>query len=335
MLFCAGTNPPCPAQNAEQIVSVDQRDPAALGSLFAHHRDSAVERVFDVNAGLQPLWTFHGGAIYLDRVTEDSRVLMQNVASPGEQLNASDFDFDWTVGFDASITRRWWDNDGFEYRVLYSNQLDAGVSVPATATSLQINSSPPVFVPDVSQMNGRYETDLSSFEINYHHWIARYATGILGIRYAALDDDLDVLLTSAPVDAAYNVRTRNDLYGAQVGIIGGPRLCWSRAIVSGSAKLGVYGNDASHRSLLDTGAAQFPIRASADNLSWLAEANAQMELPLTRCLSLTAGYTVIWIDQVAIASDQLLRSDFFNGTGKSEKGTAVFHGVITALEWRY
>ncbi len=299
------------------------------------YRNVIIDRQFDVSAGLQPLWMFHAGVIHLDRVTEDSYSMMQNVSAASEQLNASDFNFDWTTGFEFDLISRWWDNDGIEFRVLSTTNLDASEQVPMTATSLQINASPPIFAPNVTQLHGRYRSEMSSWEFNYHHWIARYSTGIIGFRYINLDDDLGVTITSAPTNYDYSALTRNNLYGMQIGWLGGPRVCWGGIIVSAAAKGGVYANAVRHNAALDTGAIALPIRESNTNLSWMAEASLLAELPLTRCLSVTGGYTVLWFDQIAVASDQLPQSDFFNGSGYDDGGTALVHGAVGGIELRF
>ena len=315
--------------------SASAQDASLVARLLEAQHAAVNDRQFDVSAGLQPLWEFHGGVTILDRVTEDARILMQNVGNPGEQLSADDFNFDWTTGFEGSFIRRWWDNDGFELRFLTTGNVDSMVEVPSTATSLQINAATPIFAPDVTALLGDYETALSSVELNYHHWIAPYATGVIGLRYATLDDDLTILIDSTPEDFIYDVDTRNDLYGLQIGLLGGPRLGWTGLILTADARVGVYANDLRQRSSLDTGAVVLRVRESAENISWLAEAHARAELPITRHVSIRGGYSVYWIDQVAIASDQLLRSDFFTGTGKSKKGAALFHGALIAVELRH
>lgn len=309
--------------------------PASAQRWLPAFQDAQIDRRFDVENGLQPLWLFHAGATFLDRETEDNRILMQNAVDPSEQLNADDFDFGWTAGVEAGLVRRWWDNDGIELRMIHTSELDATANLTTAVASLQINSSPPVFAPNVSSVSGRYFTKLYSAEANYHHWLGRYASGIIGFRYAAVDDDLLVLVDSNPLDHRYTATTRNDLYGLQVGLLGGPRPCFGWMIVSGTAKVGVFGNDARHRAALDTGAVVLRINDSADNLSWMAEANAKAELPITHHLSITGGYTVMWLDQIAIATDQLPQSNFFTGTGHSERGTALFHGGVVAVELRY
>ena len=299
------------------------------------YRNVIIDRQFDVSAGLQPLWMFHAGVIHLDRVTEESYSMMQNVSAASERLNASDFNFDWTTGFEFDLISRWWDNEGIEFRMLSTTNLNASEQVPMTATSLQINASPPIFVPNVTQLNGRYRSEMSSWEFNYHHWIARYSTGMVGFRYINLDDDLGVTIASTPTNYDYTATTRNDLYGMQIGWLGGPRVCWGGIIVSAAAKGGIYANAARHHAALDTGTIAFPIRESNTNLSWMAEASLLAELPLTRYLSITGGYTVLWFDQIAVASDQLPQSDFFNGSGYDDGGTALLHGAVGGIELRF
>lgn len=272
-------------------------------------------------------------AVYMDRMTEDSLVLMQNTANLSEQLNAEDFDFSWNTGLDVSLLRRRWDDNAMELRYLDLGQLHADAFVLANANNLVFNSMPPVFFPNVQSIDSRYTSEVRSFEANYHFAVYDTIHYLAGFRYVGLHDDLTAILDANPQAFLYRATTRNNLYGAQVGVLGfqhGPicRSLWTSAF----AKIGVFGNDARHQSLIDTGVARLTVDDSDGNASWVGELGFVTQLPVTSRLSIHGGYSMLWLERIAIASDQMQVSDFFNSTGSDNRGDAIFHGAHVGIE---
>ncbi len=296
---------------------------------------STVEQFNAACAAMRPRWIARASAVYMDRVTEDSLVLMQNTADASEQLNANDFDFGWVTGLDLSLLRKSWDDTGYEVRYLGLRQLDAASVVDTNAVLLRIESAPPLFAPNVQSIQARYRSDLQGIEANYLYPMYDTLTVLAGLRYVALDDDLVVNLDSAPQDFLYTVSTRNDLYGIQIGAVGTPVVPFDGFLsITAFGKLGIYGNDARQRSRFDTGAANLLVHASADTSSFVGEAGIIARMQLTERLALFGGYNLVWLDRIAVASDQIAASDFFNGTGSNDRGSAVFHGANVTIELR-
>jgi hypothetical protein len=297
--------------------------------LANHHCDAACVSC----AALKPRWLARGSVVYMDRVTDDSRALMQNTANLSQQLNADDFDFGWSVGLDVSLMRKRWDNNGFEFRYLDLGQLDADTFVITNAASLMLNASPPVFVPNVQSIDARYTSDLYSFEANYHYWISDFVTYLAGFRYLGLDDDITAQLNADPQTFLYRASSRNDLYGFQVGVLGfPPGLLCGCLNTTAFAKVGVFGNAAEHHSLLDTGVANLRVDDSVGRTSWAGEIGITSAWPVTACVSVLGGYQMLWFERVAVASDQLMVSDFFDGVGMNDRGGAIFHGAYLGVE---
>ncbi len=278
--------------------------------------------------GLKPRWIARASALFMIRKRENSLVLFQNTANVAEQINADDFDFDYSVGFDLSLMRKTWDDNGFEIRYLDLGQLDAVATATSAAEIWSINSMPPVFAPDVQAVQASYDSDLFSVEANYHYWIYEGITLLGGLRYVSLNDDLTEILDAAPQTFTYDTSTRNDLYGAQVGINGAPdEPIFGCLVPAAFAKVGVFGNDARQRSLLDTGAASLAVHDSASRVAWVGELGISTELQLSRYVSILGGYSMLWLDNVAIGSDQVVVNDFFNSVGIDNRGSAIFYGA--------
>ncbi len=301
----------------------------------AANHDGGYDQCDAVCAVLKPRWLARGSAVYMDRLTADSLTLIQSTVNPSEQLNADDFNFDWVAGFDLSLTRKAWDDNAVEVRYLGFNSFDASAFAATGGNPVQIDSTPPVFASNVQSIDAHDSSDLFSIEANYQLAIYDSVTVSAGIRYLSFDDDLTSVLDANPQTFGYDVSTRNDLYGVQIGATSIPCApVFGCLWVSATGKAGIYGNDARQRSLLDTGAASLSINDSADNTAFVGEIGLSSRLPVGQCLSMIAGYSLLYLDNVAIASDQTSASDFFNGAGSDNDGYAVFHGIHLAIELR-
>ncbi len=52
---------------------------------------------------------------------------------------------------------------------------------------------------------------------------------------------------------------------------------------------------------------------------------------LTKNIAIRGGYRMLWIDSVALASDQVAATDFFSGTGIDVTGDVFYHGGFLGL----
>jgi hypothetical protein len=49
-------------------------------------------------------------------------------------------------------------------------------------------------------------------------------------------------------------------------------------------------------------------------------------------ISVFCGYRLMWLERVAIASDQIEDTDFFLGTGSDDRGRSIFHGANFGMQ---
>lgn len=284
--------------------------------------------------GLIPQWYANGSVLIMNRITKSSNVLMQDTTNPIRQLNADAFDFGWQGGLDLSIKRMRWDEKEFEIRFFGLEEMTASTSV-ATNGLVEVFSSPPVFAPEVNRIDARYTSDLYGIEANWHFVTYLPFKYLAGFRYLGFDDDLSTTLTTNTNPILYRTVTRNDLYGAQVGIRSVPDCAlldchW----LTWSAKAGIYGNDASQKSIF-TGTLGQRADDSADSTAFVGELELGFRYPLTQCFTLVAGYRLLILEQVAVGSDQLEKLNFFDGSGSNDHGNAIFHGASIGITFQH
>jgi hypothetical protein len=163
-----------------------------------------------------------------------------------------------------------------------------------------------------------------------------------GFRYLNLGEKLNIsaqrTVGDAVEDGTYNIRTTNNLFGAQLGA----RLRRSRGRFGWdtTGKAGIFGNAAEQTQSV-TDFPDFPLRptvsSSGGAVAFVGEINLSAFYRLTDIWGLRAGYNVMWIEGLALAPDQL---DFNfaaspSGNQLHDGGGMFLHGVNVGLEARW
>ena len=273
-------------------------------------------------------------------------------------LSTSDLDSNFAPGVQATVGKRLCNGKAleFSYLGLYPNGASATAISPDADAFLIFpgNFFGNVFVG----MNGataNYATSLNGLTANLIEGDCECECGdecgceeygrplafewIAGLRYINLRDELNIsaqrVVNGEVEEGVYNIRTVNNLYGAQLGarVRRWPHPWGWEA--SGTA--GVFANDASQEQYV-TDFPNFPLRPtisrSDDTVAFVGEMNLTALYRLTNVWVLRAGYSVFWIDGVALAPNQL---DFNFATAPSgdqldTNGSIFFHGANVGLE---
>jgi hypothetical protein len=175
---------------------------------------------------------------------------------------------------------------------------------------------------------------LHNAEINVSHEYCDWLKLMAGFRAVELDERGNADLVNPAVPFGYDVTTRNRLYGGQVGA----RVqLWCRDAFSltTTGKAGVYGNVSNHIASSSTGVATVTAAGADDRTAFVGELGFQGAARLTDHLSLRGGYRLLWIDGVALASEQLAVTDFNQGTGFDGSGDVFYHGAFVGLEFQH
>lgn len=169
----------------------------------------------------------------------------------------------------------------------------------------------------------------------------RSAEWYAGFRYIEVGNDLNIGVTSFPPPftetGSYTVHAINRLFGGQIG--GRLRGTYNHFGIELSGAAGIYGDDATQsQTVIDY--PNFPLRNTSVQQNFAAfegELNLSGIYRLNNVWDVKAGYSVIWLEGLALAPDQL---DFNfatapSGNTLSASGGMFLHGVNVGLEARW
>jgi Putative beta barrel porin-7 (BBP7) len=287
----------------------------------------------------EPSITLRAGALFMRRQTPDPQILIFD--NGANFLDASDFDFGYQPGYEVSGIGALGDDAEFEIRFFDINGMDASV----TRDNPVGGGAAYVFDPNAgfggqlgsffTSVTGKYDSDLLGAEANGRYLIADGLTLLAGFRYVQLNEKLFFDEIDAG-NTLVDIRSENDLYGGQIGAEGR----WSigclviDSVVKGCVYQNFTNNDVDLSGLFVVG--NTDVQDKDRTVSYGAEASVAASLPLTDHLSLRGGYQVMWLANVAVASEQMRVSDPINAGGTSGRvdstGDVLFHGAFAGAE---
>ena len=282
--------------------------------------------------GQASAWMATFDVMFLHRSDPKSGVLAFNTTDPSQNLNANDFDFGTEAGIDFSLARSLNNGNVLEVRYFGIDDWDSSLATATTANDLlQFNAAVPIFATAGDAITSNYASELQNVELNLSREVRDWLAVGAGFRFLELEEFGSASLVGAAVPFDYAVATRNRLYGAQAGaqalLYGGDLV---RLDVVGKA--GIYGNDAEHRARANTNVATITAAGDDSRTAFVGEIGINGVANLTANLSVRGGYRLLWVDSVALASDQLAASDFFTGAGIDGSGSVFYQGAFVGLE---
>lgn len=314
--------PPDAAYPTEDVASCCDLDDACCGSAM----------------GCGPVWTVWAGSLIMDRSTPDDAVLVTDAF--GETLlDAHDFDFDFRGGWEVGAIRhnvgctcldleaRYARIDGWRAvrDFVYSPY---GWVVPYAGTPIGDTRSPAL-------VGGVYESHFDSMELNLRQSLYCGALTLVGgFRFAELDErGMSILNVSNQGLATTRVGAINDLFGIQGGA---DARFWQCGCLSldGKLRAGIYTNKAVSTVFQPQTSSPeiLASRASQCQSSFLGELGLTGTCQLTEDWALRAGYEVMWLDNVAVASDQIAVSNPAAGVAAVDThGSVLYHGAMFTL----
>jgi putative beta barrel porin BBP7 len=272
-------------------------------------------------------------------------------------LSTSNFNSNFTPGLYATVGMRVWGCRymEFDYFGLFGGTASAVAVKPDPAAFLTFpdNLVGNVFV-DMDRAQVNYSSSLQSFAVNFPCCCGccdgcgcggiRYQsiTWFAGFRYLNLSERLNIAaqrtVGGAVEDGNYNVRTTNNLYGAQLGAR--VRRWRGRFGWDASGFAGIFANAAQQKQSV-TDFPNFPLRpvtsSNSTGAAFVGGTNLSALYGLTTVWNLRAGYNLIWIQGLALAPDQL---DFNFAAAPSgdqihNRGGLFLHGANVGLEARW
>ena len=158
-----------------------------------------------------------------------------------------------------------------------------------------------------------------------------------GIRAMRFDERLNAALSDANSvlpDELVQTRTANRLVGLQLGAdqVFANRDNWC---VTVAGRVGLYGNSGRQRGQLISLASPpvvFGAEGGADAVAFHAELGVIGKFRLSPNVNLVTSYRTIFIDGLALASEQLAATDFLTKSGYHSNGSVLLQAVTVGLE---
>lgn len=196
---------------------------------------------------------------------------------------------------------------------------------------------------NVDGMNVFSQADFHMAEINlvrrtgtpHFSWLA-------GFRYVNFEEKFELNSVWGTGAAAwhddYRTRTKNDLYGGQLGVKGDIPFT-ERLGLQYLGKAGVYSNRARQSNFLmrdDNTTVVRDHNTKSSKTSFLGEINLGGYLKITENIRVVGGYNLMWIGDLARACDQM---DFTftdnSGSGSVRTDSVFMHGANAGVEIRF
>ncbi|MEX2188534.1 MAG: BBP7 family outer membrane beta-barrel protein [Pirellulales bacterium] len=292
-------------------------------------------------------WTINLDAVFWRRNTPDD--LQLAVSNPGVNPNATSLTFDNEAGPRLALIRRGisgWDVElnyvgieGFQSELNMPGAVDP--RVPGDDAGGLYTSTALGF--GFTGMRVRYDSRLYSEELNLRRQLNETWTGLVGVRCVQVYENLHVDIDSnlAPF---YSIEAENRLFGLQLGGEG-KLFCTERFLLTTSLKAGLFENNSEQATtdvsgVLAGAAPPVSLRASTNQASFVGELGLLGTYRLSETILLRAGYNVMWIDDVSLASEQLSANEFQTVAPPPDTalrsvradGSLFYHGAVVGVE---
>jgi hypothetical protein len=281
-----------------------------------------------------PTWTARVGAVILERARpRRQRVIEDRTGGTAGDGFSDAFDFGFEAGPDITLTRWLANGNGIEVRYFGALQWDAQAHW-MSATGWALPTNPPRVGAGAAVIDANYISRLNSTEVNYREAPNQTVSLLAGFRWIELHEDLDVDADFGSNMTEVGWNTDNHLYGAQTGAEinlldrGGPftALAWFKG--------GIYGNDADNDfSLNQSIGPDVSFTDQTGRVAFVGDIAFTGSYQLTDSISLRTGYQLLFIDGVALASEQIFATNVVTGSGVDATGFAFYHGAITSIDF--
>lgn len=330
---------------APRLTRPDDGDPSATAGAFRGVRPA------------KPLWTSYAlaEALFWQRDNQAAnRPLAITVGDDATVLETNDLQFPVAAGVRTFYGQRSPEDGGWEvgYFGLYGQ----------TATNVQ-GAIPPDYLQLPDPLGGnltedgefvtaKYSSLLNSAEVNLFatdsDWITDPAgwltiDWLAGFRYVGVEEDAVLATDCCRMDGQfftipYRARTRNNMFGGQIGVRG--RRAWERWAVEGWAKAALMGvaQEQIQDPLIDyTGFQQRPaLSRSGGEVGFVGDLTMSAVYRLNQVWGIRAGYSLLWLDGLALAPDQFdFATDAGAGTRLVNSSGIFYHGANLGLEARW
>jgi hypothetical protein len=306
----------------------------------------------------EPLWTSYAlaEALFWQRDNQAAnRPLAVTVGDGATVLQTNDLRFPVAAGVRTFYGQRSPEDGGWEvgYFGLYGQSaFNRQGSIPPNYIQLP-DPLGGQLTTDGEFVTGKYNSLLNSAEINLFATDSEWFTDpagwdtldwLAGFRYVGVEEEAALLTDCCRmqdgqfITVPYRTRTRNNMFGAQVGVRG--RRAWERWAIEGWAKAALMG--VAQKQIQDplvdyTGFQQRPALSRAGGeVGFVGDLTMSAIYRLNQVWGIRAGYSLLWLEGLALAPDQFdFSTTAASGTRLVNSSGIFYHGANLGLEARW
>ncbi|MCC7083780.1 MAG: BBP7 family outer membrane beta-barrel protein [Pirellulales bacterium] len=297
--------------------------------------DCCCGKYFDNLCCCQPLWTVKAGIVYLDRANPHPAGLVENTVTGATIANAQNFNFNWNVGVDVSAIRSLGGSKALEVRYFGIDGWRATQNF-TTSPIWNFPTDPPLFGLGSANIEAVYTSRLYSTEVNLRQGMNDRFGWLIGFRWLQVHENLNFDADFGGNQASITDNVDNNLYGGQLGFNwqvynrGGPFR------VDSVFKAGIFGNAANNTfGVTQQLGPAFGANQSRGQVAFVGEIGLTGVYQWTDHIALRGGYQVLWVEGIAVASDQLTAIDVLAASGIDSTGGAFYHGALASVDFTW
>lgn len=297
---------------------------------------------------MTPRWYFRGEAVWLFRNNPNERNLT-TLDNNRFVLNTDDLGFGLTPGMRLTLGHYLTDRTAIEGAFYGTNNWDEQTS---TSKFVSLNGAGPLnpywgngggpfstsAFSNSNQQFASYQTSFDSAELGVRQWITPSMSALLGFRFINVGDQFQL---SANNDAFsgdtgfYRTWTTNNLIGLQFGTEYTHELFTHCLFFSIEGKAGAFLNFADQKNLLFNTDTTYNQRSDRETqFSSMFDLSIALTALVSNHLTLRGGYTFLFLDGLALATDQLDSNPTLNNSRGfiADKGTMTLQGPFVGAE---
>jgi hypothetical protein len=279
------------------------------------------------------------GFLDIHRSTPETRAVLFDPSQTTDLFEASRQEFPFATGPRVSLTALDCEGWGFELNYFDIQDWSATSDVPH---ALLPSGYAYLTVDSATQLplsNAQFESTarLYSTEANFRRPLMGNLSVLAGFRWLEMTDTYLVEGTSATTGNGMSetIRTHNHMYGFQVGADGTLARESGRWRIGGFVKGGIFLNNADQATSLSDPGGLGALAANNNQIgaAFFGEAGVVGSFQITKHLSASGGYQVMFVNNVAQPVNQLSDTNLAGSSATVDMSSGLFyHGATAALE---
>ncbi len=329
-----GTVPPDPPSATaiglldDRVSPVSNEQPVACAACGDCCNNGDTCAMGPMDCGCDPTWDVTAGAIFLNRSRPNQSSILTPIGAPGIISNGGDFGFGWNAGPDVTVSKQMANGLTWEVRYFNDDEAAASADYPGVTGARVFGTN----ILGITSLTASDFTRLDSGELNVRAPLNDFCTFLIGFRTLDVHDRLTYTYNQGVLTTTFD--DGNRLYGGQIGMDLGLLNYGGPLRLDAALKAGVYSNGAEDR--FTANAIFASSGASGTSAAFVGDIDITASYKLTKHCSIRGGYQLLWIEDLALATDNAAVAAASGlGTGINTRSALFYQGATAAVEYAW